>query len=59
MSHFTFYRVLCLFKLGVVFLQLHSRYRSGATLDARFGDLDGLGHGILGFTHAVMRGRAE
>jgi len=59
LSHFTFYRVLCLFKLGVVFLQLHSRYRSGATLDARFGDLDGLGHGILGFTHAVMRGRAE
>lgn len=59
LSNFAFHRVLCLFKLGIVFLQLHARYRSGATLDARFGDLDGLGHGILEFTHAVMRGTAE
>lgn len=59
LSSFTFHRVLCLFKLGVVFLQLHARYRSGATRDARFGDLDGLGHGILELTHAVMRGAAD
>ena len=41
------------------FLQLLARFRSGATLDARFGNLDGLGHGILEFTHAVMYGTAD
>lgn len=59
LSDFGFHRVLCLFKLGVVFLQLLARFRSGATLDARFGNLEGLGHGILEFTHAVMHGTAD
>lgn len=55
-SNFHFYRVLALFKLGVVFLQLYSRFRSGATADAHFADFGDLGHGILEFAHAVMRG---
>ena len=43
LSDFGFHRVLCLFKLGVVFLQLLARFRNGATLDARFGNLEGWG----------------
>lgn len=58
LSNFHFYRVLALFKLGVVFLQLHARFFSGATTDSRFAGLEGLGHGILEFAHAVMRGEA-
>lgn len=59
LSNFHFYRVLCLFKLGVVFLQLHSRFRTGATSEARFAVFDDLGHGILEFTHDVVRGAAS
>lgn len=58
-SNFHFYRVLALFKLGVVFLQLYSRYLSGATTDARYAEFGDLGHGILEFAHAVMRGKAS
>ena len=59
LSDFHFYRVLALFKLGVVFLQLHARYRSGATSDERYAGFGDLGLGILGFTHDVMRGAAN
>ncbi len=58
-SNFHFYRVLALFKLGVVFLQLYSRFRSGATADIRYSGFGDLGHGILEFAHAVMRGTAS
>lgn len=59
LSDFDFYRVLALFKLGVVFLQLYSRFRSGATTDSHYADFGELGHGILAFTHDVMRGAAS
>lgn len=59
LSDFHFHRVLALFKLGVVFLQLHARYRSGATSDGRYAGFGELGLGILGFTHDVMRGAAD
>lgn len=59
LSDFHFHRVLALFKLGVVFLQLHARYRSGATSDERYAGFGELGLGILGFTHDVMRGVAS
>ena len=59
LSEFHFYRVLTLFKLGVVFLQLYSRYRSGATAEERYAGFGELGHGILEFTHEVMRGAAS
>lgn len=57
-SNFLFYRVLALFKLGVVFLQLHARFLSGATTDPRYAGFDRLGRGILEFTHAAMSGKS-
>lgn len=59
LSDFRFHRVLCLFKLGVVFLQLHARFRTGATSDTRFEGFGDLGGGILEFTHEVVRGTAS
>ena len=38
LSDFVFHRVLAMFKLGVVFLQLYARYRRGTTTDERFAD---------------------
>jgi len=58
-SNFHFYRVLALFKVGVLFLQLYSRFRSGATTDAHYAEFGDLAHGILEFAHAVMRGTAS
>ena len=57
-SDFLFYRVLAMFKLGVVFLQLHARYRAGVTRDERFAHFGDLGYCILDFTHEIARGRA-
>ena len=57
-SDFVFYRVLALFKLSVIFLQLGLRYRSGATTEPRYAPLTGIGTGILEFTHEVAMGRA-
>lgn len=57
LSDFLFYRVLTLFKLGVVFHQLHARFRSGATADPRFAAFGALASGILDFAHGVMKGR--
>jgi len=57
-SNILFYRVLTMFKLGVVFLQLHARHRRGATTDARFADFGRLADGLLDFAHDVARGHA-
>lgn len=57
-SNFQFYRVLTMFKLGVVFLQLHARYRTGATHDERFAGFARLGLRILEFTQDIASGRA-
>ena len=57
-SDFLFYRVLAMFKLGVVFLQLYARYRAGVTRDERFAEFEALGYGILDFTHEIARRRA-
>lgn len=59
LSDFLFYRVLALFKLGVVFLQLHARFRSGATTDGRYARFGALGRDILDFSLCVARGRAH
>lgn len=40
-------RVLALFKLGIVFLQLHRQWVNGAVTDARYADFARLGEGIL------------
>lgn len=54
---FRFHRVLALFKLGVVFQQLHGRYVGGATSDPRYAGFGDLAQGIFEFTHEVSQGR--
>lgn len=57
-SDFLFHRVLAMYKLAVIFLQLGLRYRTGATTDPRYAPLSGIGTGILQFTHEIAQGRA-
>lgn len=56
LSDFQFYRVLAVFKLAVIFQQLHQRYRCGATNDARYADFGALADGILEFAQLVAHG---
>jgi aminoglycoside phosphotransferase (APT) family kinase protein len=58
MSDFLFHRVLAMYKLSVIFLQLGLRYRTGATREPRYAPLTGIGNGILQFTHEIAQGRA-
>ncbi len=58
MSGFLFHRVLAIHKLGVIFLQLGYRWRSGATTDPRYARFSGIGTGILEFAHDIAQGRA-
>ena len=58
MSDFLFHRVLAMYKLSVIFLQLGLRYRSGATSEPRYAPLTGIGTGILEFTLEIAQGRA-
>ncbi len=58
MSDFLFHRVLAMYKLGVIFLQLGYRYRSGATTEPRYAGLTAIGTGIVEFAHAIAQGRA-
>jgi aminoglycoside phosphotransferase (APT) family kinase protein len=58
MSNFLFHRVLAMYKLGVIFLQLGYRWRSGATREPRYAELTGIGTGIVEFAHEIARGRA-
>ena len=58
MSAFLFHRVLAMYKLGVIFLQLGYRYRTGATTDPRYAGLSAIGTGLLEFTHEIAQGRA-
>ncbi len=57
-SDFLFHRVLAMYKLGVIFLQLGVRWRTGATTDPRYAPLSAIGTGILEFTHEIAQGRA-
>ena len=57
-SDFLFHRVLAMYKLGVIFLQLGMRWRSGATDDARYAPFTAIGSGILAFAHEIALGRA-
>jgi aminoglycoside phosphotransferase (APT) family kinase protein len=57
-SDFLFHRVLAMYKLGVIFLQLGMRWRSGATTDPRYAPFNELGTGILEFTHEIAQGQA-
>ena len=57
-SDFLFHRVLAMYKLGVIFLQLGYRYRSGATTEPRYAGLTSIGTGIVEFAHEIAQGRA-
>ena len=57
-SDILFYRVLAAFKLGVVFLQLHARYRRGETDDARYADFGRIGEELLDFAWDIANRRA-
>jgi aminoglycoside phosphotransferase (APT) family kinase protein len=57
-SDFLFHRVLAMYKLGVIFLQLGYRWRSGATTEARYAGLTAIGTGIVEFAHEIAQGRA-
>jgi aminoglycoside phosphotransferase (APT) family kinase protein len=58
-SDLLFHRVLAMYKLSVIFLQLGMRWRSGATEDPRYAPFSALGTGILEFTHEIAQGRAS
>jgi aminoglycoside phosphotransferase (APT) family kinase protein len=58
MSDFLFHRVLAMYKLGVIFLQLGLRWRSGATKEPRYAGLTAIGTGIVEFAHEIAQGRA-
>ena len=58
LSDFLFYRVLTIYKLGAVFLQLYARYRRGTTRDRRYENLGRIGEGVFAFGIEVARGRA-
>jgi aminoglycoside phosphotransferase (APT) family kinase protein len=57
-SNFLFHRVLAMYKLGVIFLQLGYRWRSGATSEPRYAGLTAIGTGIVEFAHEIAQGRA-
>jgi aminoglycoside phosphotransferase (APT) family kinase protein len=54
MSEFKYYRVLCLFKLCVVFQQIHRRHRCGAMQDQRGATYGSLARGLAEFTESVL-----
>lgn len=58
MSDFVFHRVLAMFKLGVVFLQLHGRYRRGQAADERYASFRKVAEGALDFSLDIAAGKA-
>jgi len=57
-SDFLFYRVLAMFKLVVIFLQLHAQYRRGTVSDSRYEPFERIGLGIAEFALDAAHGRA-
>jgi aminoglycoside phosphotransferase (APT) family kinase protein len=57
-SNILFHRVITMYKLSVIFLQLGLRYRTGATTEPRYEPLTSIGTGILEFTYEIAQGRA-
>ena len=53
-SSFGFYRILTMFKLAVVFLQLEARGRSTGGSDTRLANLEGLGSELMDFTATLL-----
>jgi aminoglycoside phosphotransferase (APT) family kinase protein len=59
LSEFRFHRVLAMFKLAVVFVQLHAQYRRGTVDNPRYAPFADAGWGIMTMAHEVARGRAD
>ncbi len=57
LGDFHTFRVLAMFKLGVVFLQLHALYRTGRISDERYAGFGTLGVELLDFTREIAAGR--
>lgn len=57
-SDFKVFRVLAMYKLAVVFLQLHAVYGKGPNADPRYQDFDRLGEELFLFTRDVAQSRA-
>lgn len=55
-SEFGFYRVLCMFKLTVVFMQLHARFLRGEMVNEKYRSFGPLAAGLLGFTEEIASG---
>jgi aminoglycoside phosphotransferase (APT) family kinase protein len=55
-SGFEFYRVLCMFKLTVVFMQLHARYLRGEMVNEKYRSFGPLAAGLLDFTEEIAAG---
>ena len=58
-SDFPVFRVLAMYKLAVVLLQLHALWQRGAAKGDDYAHFDNIATGLLEFTHDVMLGRAN
>ena len=58
-SDFQVFRVLALYKLAVVLLQLHALWRRGAAKGDDYASMDRVAAGLLQFTHDVAQRRAD
>ena len=58
-SDFQVFRVLAMYKLAVVLLQLHALWQRGAAKGDDYAKLDKIAAGLLAFTHDVAHGRAD
>jgi aminoglycoside phosphotransferase (APT) family kinase protein len=58
LTDFRFYRVLTMFKLGVVYRQLGAQWRRGATNDPRFARFSKLGTDLIAHTHDIVHCKA-
>jgi aminoglycoside phosphotransferase (APT) family kinase protein len=57
LSDFRFHRVLAQLKTAVILLQLHLRYRSGETQDARYAEFGSIGQALLEQAHEIATNR--
>lgn len=55
LSDYLAWRALALFKLGVVFLQLHRNWTQGVAGDERYADFHALGGDLLAYTLHIIR----
>ena len=58
-SNFRFYRVLAVFKLAVVFLQLGAQWRRGTSTNPRLQGFDALAADLMLFAHDIAQARVD